>query len=173
MHSVTQQVLDAVPFYAGLTVDTIGAKGTRWWEDAARADAWPAATAQLPPAGPAKSDDMGHFSRTPNAAATPNGSLRLGTFRSIWASPEVEASPALKFLHPRQKLELAPGDAERLGIKHGERVVVGADGASVEAVVVLRQGAPEGSVFLQTGIGDGAANVLEGPLVEINKVVTA
>ncbi len=165
VHSATQQLLTAVPFYAGLTVDTIGAKGTRWCEDPARAAAWPAATAQLGPGG-------GSSDAPAPAAASPNGALRLGTFRSIWASPEVEASPALKFLHPRQKLELAPGDAERLGIKHGEHVVVGADGASVEAVVVLRQGAPEGSVFLQTGIGEGAANVLEGPLVVVKKAAT-
>ncbi|MBA2348343.1 MAG: molybdopterin-dependent oxidoreductase, partial [Solirubrobacterales bacterium] len=196
VHSATQQLLAAVPFYAGLTIDTIGPKGTRWWEDATRASAWPTATAQLPAAGgSAKSDDMGHLSRKPPSAATPNqvggrenggvsdpqgggreiggvsdpGALRLGTFRSIWAAPEVEASPALRFLHPRQKLELAPADAERLGVGHGEHVVVGSDAASVEAVVVLRHGAPEGSVFLQTGIGDGAANVLEGPLVEIRK----
>ena len=36
-------------------------------------------------------------------AASPNGALRLGTFRSIWAAPEVEASPALEFLTPRQR----------------------------------------------------------------------
>ena len=97
------------------------------------------------------------------------GALRLGTFKSIWASPEVAASPALKFLHPQQRVELAPADAEHLGIRHGDRVTVGAGGASVEAIATLRNESPAGSAFLQSGIPTGAANVLEGPLVEIRK----
>ncbi len=171
VHSATRQLLDLVPFYAGMTIDTIGAKGQRWWDDATRAAAWPEAAAQLPaPAGAAGS---GPAAPAYEAAATPNGALRLGTYRSIWASPEVENSPALKFLHPRQKVELSPGDAEHLGLRQGDRVVVGPDGASVEAVVHLRNEAPAGSAFLQSGIPTGAANVLEGPLVEIRKVVPA
>jgi NADH-quinone oxidoreductase subunit G len=166
VHSATRQLLETVPFYAGLTVDTIGPKGTQWWADAARAAAWPAATARLSSGGAAGEPSYA-------SAATPNGALRLGTFRSIWASAEVQASPALKFLHPRQKVELAPEDAERLGLAQGEHVSVGTDGASVEAVVVLRHGSPPGSAFLQSGIGDDAANVLVGPLVEIRKAATA
>ena len=111
--------------------------------------------------------------QAPPAAATPNGRLRLGTFKSIWASPEVAASPALKFLHPRQRAELAPADAERLGIRHGEQVTVGSSRASVTAVAHLRHGSPLGSVFLQSGIDEDAANVLEGPLVEIAKAARA
>ncbi|MBJ7454384.1 MAG: hypothetical protein JHC71_20190, partial [Blastococcus sp.] len=93
--------------------------------------------------------------------------LRLGTFRSVWAAPEVEASPALRFLAPRQQAELAPADAARLGIGHGERVLVG----GVPAVAHLRTATPEGSIFLQEGIEAapaGAASV-EDALVEVTK----
>mgnify|MGYP000176149075 CR=1 FL=1 len=165
MHSVSQQLFAAVPFYAGLTVDTIGGKGVRWWELAARAAAWPDAQAPGVVAGV--------LSSTPSyePAATPNGALRLGTYKSIWAAAEVEASPALKFLHPTQRVELAPVDAERLGVRHGEHVTVGSGRASVEAIVHLRNESPAGSAFLQSGIPEGAANVLAGPLVEIRKAV--
>jgi NADH-quinone oxidoreductase subunit G len=163
VHSATQQLLAAVPFYAGLSVDAIGPKGVRWWEEAARAAAWPKATARLSAGGVTPSEPAYE------PAANVNGSLRLGTFKSIWASPEVEASPALRFLHPHQRVELSPADAERLGIKHGEHVTVGSDGATVEAVAHLRNASPAGSAFLQAGIPDDAANVLAGPLVEIRK----
>ncbi len=167
VHSATKQLLDAVPFYAGLSIDAIGPKGVRWWEVATRAAAWQGAA--LSAGAPAPGLHTGAEMQDPPAAATPNGALRLGTFKSIWASPEVEVSPALKFLHPQQRVELSPADAERLGIKHGDRVTVGSDGATVEAVAHLRHGSPAGSVFLQSGIPEGAANRLEGPLVEIHK----
>ena len=116
---VTKRLLGEVPFYAGLSLDEIGGRGVRWPERA-QAAAFPAAA------------DAGPFAlEAPPAAASPNGQLRLGTFRSIWAAPEVQVSPALKFLHPRQRVELSPADAQRLGIAHGERVVVGSNGHSV------------------------------------------
>ena len=145
-----------VPFYAGLTLDAIGGRGLRWPAlDAA--SAWPAgadATASL---------------EQPPVAAQANGSLRLGTFRSVWAAPAVQASPALAFLHPRQRVELAPADAQRLGIRHGDKVVVGSGDARVTGVAALRAAAAEGSVFLETALADQSAGVLEGPLVEVGK----
>jgi len=94
--------------------------------------------------------------------------LRLGTFRSIWAAPEVELSPALKFLRHGQRAELNPADAERLGISHGAQVAVGSDGTHVNATAVLRTAVPEGSVFLEEGIAaDSAAELDGGGLVEV------
>jgi NADH-quinone oxidoreductase subunit G len=148
------QLFAAVPFYAGLSLDAIGPQGVRWADGGAAAFPAPA---DLPAGG------------EPVAAAVPNGALRLGTFRSIWAAPEVERSPALKFLHPRQRVEMAPGDASRLGLAHGDKVTVSADGAGVQAVVALRAASPAGSVFLEDGIPVDAANVLDGPLVDIRK----
>jgi NADH-quinone oxidoreductase subunit G len=87
----------------------------------------------------------------------------------VWASPEVEVSPALKFLHPRQRAEIAPTDAQRLGVLEGDRVVVGSNGTSVRATVALRDAMPPGSVFLQNAIPGDSASALEGPLVEVRK----
>jgi NADH-quinone oxidoreductase subunit G len=154
---VTDQLVAAVPFYAGITLDELGGKGLRWPAREA-ASAFPAPAAD----GPLEVEP-------PAPAPAPNGRLRLGTFRSIWAAPEVEVSPALKFLHPRQRAELSPADAQRLKLFPGDRVIVGSDGHSVSAIVALRDGAPEGTVFLETAIPDNSASVLQGPLVEVRK----
>jgi NADH-quinone oxidoreductase subunit G len=145
----TAQLVDAVPFYAGLTLEEIGGKGVRWPAREA-AGAFPAAE----PSTPA-------FAMIPGAAPA-NGRLRLGTFRSIWNAPEVMVSPALKFLHPQLRVEMAPADAQRLELFQGDRVVVGADGQTVDATVAVRESMPEGSVFLET-------NALDGPLVEVRR----
>src|SRR4051794_36750924 len=153
----TRQLVEAVPFYAGLTLEEIGAKGVRW-------DAREAAAAF----GAVGAVDLGPIPLpAPPAAAPTAGRLRLGTFRSIWASREVAASPALKFLHPHQRAELSPADAQRLGVGQGDRVLVGQNGHSVRATVVLRAATPEGTVFLETGVPDDSATALDGPLVEV------
>jgi anaerobic selenocysteine-containing dehydrogenase len=90
-------------------------------------------------------------------------------FRSIWAASEVEASPALKFLHPRQRVELAPQDAERLGVSEGEQLVVGSAGQTISGVAFIRAGALEGTVSLETAIPADDANGLQGPLVEVRR----
>jgi NADH-quinone oxidoreductase subunit G len=145
----TAQLVEEVSFYAGLTLEEIGGKGVRWpARDAA--GAFPAAE----PATPA-------FEMVPGPAAV-NGRLRLGTFRSIWNAPEVKVSPALKFLHPKLRVEMAPADAQRLELFQGDQVVVGSDGQTVDATVIVRDATPEGSVFLET-------NALDGPLVEVRR----
>ncbi len=148
----SQQLFEAVPFYAGLTLEEIGGRGVRWQERAA---------AGAFPAGPAGPVDGGEPAAAPTPA--PDGGLRLGAFRSIWASPEVEAAPALKFLARRATLEVSPADAERLGIEHGDRVRVGNQGGTVEATVALRGNCPAGTVFLDAGLpAGGASELLDG-----------
>jgi NADH-quinone oxidoreductase subunit G len=152
----TRQLVDAVPFYAGLTLDEIGGRGVRW-QDRPAVAAWPEA-------------DRGPFRlESPPAAPSPDGALRLGVFRSIWASPEVDASPALRFLAPRQTVELAPADAERLGVRHGDRVLVGSNGTRVRATATLRHALPPGTAFLQAGTREDSATALEPGLVEVER----
>ena len=153
---VTAELVATVPFYAGLTLDEIGGRGVRW---PAREEA-----AAFPSA------DEGPFGlETPPAAATPNGALRLGTFRSVWAATEVAVSPALTFLQPRQRAELSPSDATRIGVRQGDRVTVATEDGSIEASVVVREAMPAGSVFLETGLTADSANALAGPLVDVRK----
>ncbi len=146
------QLFAAVPFYAGLTLEEIGGKGVRWQtRDAASA---------FPAAGDAAAG--GDRDEAVPAAAQANGRLRLGTFRSVWNSEAVRVSPALHFLHPKPTLEISPADARRLKLFQGDRVVVGADGSTVDATVTLRDAVPEGTVFMETNaLDDGRAGLVE------------
>jgi NADH-quinone oxidoreductase subunit G len=155
----SSQLFATVPFYAGLTLDVLAGHGERWPALAAAASvAWPAWE-------PVR---LG----VPPAAGTPNGALRLGTFRSLWSAKEVEASPSLRFLHPQQVVELSPQDADRLGIREGDRVEVGADGRNVYGPVRLRASVPNGTVFLAEGVHEGSANLLTEPMVTVRRVAS-
>jgi NADH-quinone oxidoreductase subunit G len=156
---VTSEIAEAVPFYAGITHDEIGGLGVRWQDREASA-AFPAG-------------DTGPFSiDAPAQAASPNGALRLGSFRSVWASPEVVHAPALKFLAPKQRAELNPDDASERGIRHGQPVVVSAGGAAVQATAHLRSASPRGSVFLETGLGEQSAATLASAEPTVSPMVT-
>ncbi|HEV2062021.1 MAG TPA: molybdopterin-dependent oxidoreductase, partial [Solirubrobacteraceae bacterium] len=167
-----QQLVDAVPFYAGITLDVIGGRGVRWPERAQATSLPDVAREPHPPGsdpaaggGGRKGDDHGD-----SGGGGLSPLLRLGTFRSIWAAPEVEHAPALKFLAARQRAELSPEDARRLGVRHGERVEVAANGTRVRATVALRDDAPAGTVFLEEGVAEEGANLLSGEeLVEVRR----
>ncbi|HYH58882.1 MAG TPA: NADH-quinone oxidoreductase subunit NuoG [Thermoleophilaceae bacterium] len=144
---VTRQIADAVPFYAGITLDEIGGRGVRWQErDAASAlDA------------PEISEEP--LKRPPTL---PKG-LKLGTVRSLWAGRETRHAPALRFLAPRQQAELSAEDARELGVRPGDEVIVAVNGTSVQAIARLRQAVPPGTVFLLEGELD------HGAVVEVRK----
>jgi NADH-quinone oxidoreductase subunit G len=150
----SKQLFDAVPFYNGLTLDEIAGRGVRWPERATyEIDAWE----------PVKLD-------VPAVPAARDGALRLGTWRSLWSSKEVEVSPVLKFMRPRQMVELSPADAQALGINDGDRVEVAANGTKVRGAVRLRASVPGGSVFLTEGTHEEPANALTAPFVEVRRI---
>jgi NADH-quinone oxidoreductase subunit G len=178
-----EQLVDAVPFYSGLTLEQIGGTGVRWPERE-QSSALPAPD---PGAAPTRNRSRGSPARHPaspegtarepsgypSLAATThsaaNGALRLGTYRSIWAAPEVEISPALRFTVAHQQVELSPQDALRLGIANGEDVEVSQNGTCLRGSAAVRSGVPEGTAFLADGIAEGSANSLTEPLVEVRK----
>jgi NADH-quinone oxidoreductase subunit G len=154
----SRRLFEAVPFYAGLTLDEIGGQGVRWQQREAAAGvdwpAWEPVTLKAPRGGP---------------RAT-KGALRLGTYRSLWSSKEVDVSPSLHFLRAQQVVELSPADAKRLGVADGDRVTVGSNGTRVRGAVRLRDAIPRGTVFVADGTVGDAANLLTEPLVEIERV---
>jgi NADH-quinone oxidoreductase subunit G len=175
---VFRQLVDAVPFYRGLTLEEIGGRGVRWPE---REEAFALAVGDKyaytglisnnPPAG--RSNDnppAGRPNGTPPTAPRHRNALRLGTYRPIWAAPEVEVSPALHFAIARQQVELSPEDARRLGIASGETVEVSQNGTSLRATAAVRTGVPEGTAFLAEGIAESSANALTGRAVEVRKL---
>jgi NADH-quinone oxidoreductase subunit G len=149
-----------VPFYAGLTPEAIGGTGIRWQDREAGA-AWG------PGNGIAASDQT---SSATTPSPVPSG-LRLGTYRDLWANEVSERNVALKFLVPEQRVELAPSDAEKLGLADGDEVQVRSNGTSVRARVRLRERIRPGAVFLIEGTAQNNANLLNGAeSVQIEKI---
>jgi NADH-quinone oxidoreductase subunit G len=147
-----------VPFYAGLTPDEIGGTGVRWQEREA------ASRVPEPPEG----SSIHGFLTLGESDGASDGVIRLGTYRDLWAAEVTDRSPALRFLAPKQTLELAPHDADRLGIGNGDEVDVRSNGTSVRARVAIRERVRPGSGFLIEGLGD-PAGTLVGELVEISR----
>ncbi len=156
-----KQLVAAIPFYGDLTLEEIGGRGVRWpsRDAAARFPAGETSTAPVatPPPTPG------------SVVAAGNGTLRLGTYRPIWAAPEVEVSPALKFTVAAQQVELAPEDAQRLGIANGEAVEVSQNGTAVRAIAHVRTGVEAGTAFLADGIAGDSANAFTEPVIEVHK----
>jgi NADH-quinone oxidoreductase subunit G len=155
---VSKRLFEVVPFYAGLTLDAIGGRGVRWpaHESAARfeIEPWQPAALKLPKREKRPAKDA----------------LRLGTYRSLWSSKEVDVSPALQFLRTRQAVELSPIDARRLGLAEGDRVAVGSNGTRIRGPVRLRDAVPSGTVFVAEATGEDAANALTDTVVQIERI---
>jgi NADH-quinone oxidoreductase subunit G len=145
---VLDEIAREVPFYAGITHEEIGGTGVRWQDrDAA---------ANLPaPGRPPEASQ-------PAVAPPPDGRLRLGTYRDLWAGEVTELNPALRFLAPDQRLELAPADAERLGVDHGQAVEASSNGHSLRAHVAIRQRMRPGAGFLIEGTAEDNPSLLAG-----------
>jgi NADH-quinone oxidoreductase subunit G len=150
--AASAQLFEAVPFYAGLTLDEIGGRGIRWPERVTEWTTWE--TTPLEATAPARGAD---------------GKLRLGTFRPLWAAKEVDASPILQFAIPRQVVELSPEDAKALGVGEGDRVEVGSNGTRIAGAAKLRAAVPAGTVFVAEGVHDAPANLLSEALVEVRR----
>jgi len=127
-----EAVTKGAPFYDSLTLEEIGGRGVRWQETES--------ASKLPAAEPSQ-DPL------ENPPELPEG-MKLGAAPSLWAGPVTAHSPSLRFLEPRQRAELAPADAQRLGVAHGDEVLIGSNGNSMRATVELRQAIAPGSVFV-------------------------
>jgi NADH-quinone oxidoreductase subunit G len=152
-----KQLVDAVPFYGGLTLEAIGGRGVRWPEREQAREF------------PSSRVETGAVFRGPAQLLPSDGALRLGTYRPIWAAPEVEVSPALHFAVVHQQAELSVEDARRLGVGNGDELIVSQNGTRLNATAAVRSSVPAGTVFLATGIAEDSANRLTEPTVEVAK----
>jgi NADH-quinone oxidoreductase subunit G len=155
-----RQLVEAVPFYAELTLEEIGGRGVRWPE---RDQAATLSGAAAPSPAHAEAPE------SPRESSNGDGVLRLGTYRSLWAAPEVELSPALHYAVAEQRVELSPEDARRLGIAEGDRVLVSQSSTRLHGEARVRSGVQPGTAFLAEGIAVDSANALTEPLAEVRK----
>jgi NADH-quinone oxidoreductase subunit G len=163
-----EAMTEEVPFYRGLTHERIGGRGIRWQERLTDGKGRRGRSSGDPDRGdiPSPSSRIGispkvtprGLSRLP---ATRDGKdLRLGTYRDLWAGEIPERNPALRFLVPKQRLELAPDDAQRLGVAHGDEVTVSSNGTDLAARVVVRERMAPGAGFVIEGTADENGNLL-------------
>jgi NADH-quinone oxidoreductase subunit G len=144
-----------VPFYDSITYEEIGGTGLRWG-DRDPGQSWtPSRTASTP---------------RPEAPVNDVEGLLLGTYRDLWAADVTTRNPALRFLMPKQKLELAAKDAESLELANGDEVTVAVNGHSVEATVAIRDRMRQGAAFLIEGTDEANANVLTNGVPQQIKV---
>ena len=156
-----------VPFYDSLTYEEIGGTGLRWgdrdpgqsWTPTGASSVGAAVGTPTEPRSESRTADPVIGDRSP-ADAPAGGALVLGTYRDLWATDVTKRNPALRFLMPKQKLEMAAEDAEALELANGDEVKVAVNGSSVEATVAIRERMRQGAAFLIEGTDESNANVL-------------
>ena len=170
-----------VPFYNGLTYEQIGGGGLRWG-DRPVGQSWtppgaspegpaPGTPTEPPPSEGRTADSSLGGDRSPGDGRS-GGALVLGTYRDLWAADVTKRNPALRFLMPKQKLELHAKDAEGLDLSNGDQVTVSVNGHSVEATVAIRERMREGAAFLIEGTDESNGNVLTNgapPRIQVAK----
>ncbi len=174
--SALAALTEAIPFYAGIDDAEIAGRGIRW-QDRPAASKLPADAGDDSPGRPSPGVPG---EPSPTSAASSEGTseletahpassfLTLGTYRDLWAGPITELNPPLKFLQPRQRVELSLTDAERLELKAGDEVDVSQNGTSVRAQVAVRERIEQGVCFLIEGTAEDNANgLLNGSPVSV------
>jgi len=157
-----------VPFYDTLTYEEIGGTGLRWGDRDPGTSWIPEGTRRRPTEDSEGTPDESPPAEPPLAGAD---GLLLGTYRDLWATDVTKRNPALRFLMPKQKLELHAEDAERLELSNGEHVTVSVNGHSVEATVAIRERMRQGAAFLIEGTDEGNANVLANGVPQRIRIV--
>jgi NADH-quinone oxidoreductase subunit G len=161
-----EAITAGVPFYAGITHEEIGGRGVRWQEREA-ASSFPGVDGAEPDDSKRRLDAGRAQESSVDVGEASGGVIQVGTYRDLWAAEATDRSPALRFLAPEQALEIAPADAERLGLGSGDEVDVRSNGTSVRARISIRERIRPGWGFMIDGLGDGAGT-LRGEFVEIS-----
>ncbi len=151
----SKQLFDAVPFYAGLTLDEIGGRG----DPLARAAS---------PSGKAGSPQLDVPAPSPARRRAGCGSARSARCgRPRRSTPRRSCSSRSRARWSSSR----PSDAARARRRaRATASQVGPNGTRVRGAVKLRAAVPAGSVFVAEGVPDEPANVLTEPLVQVERV---
>ena len=150
----SRELAEAVPLYAGMTLDEIGGRG--------RALAGARGVGATPRARRSATSRFGPPADAAARRSTPaTASLRLATAPGLWASWVTERSPVAAIPAADQELELNPLDAERLGVAPGDEVA-GAQRTATPSTATVRSAtrAKPGHRHADRGHGGGERNVL-------------
>ncbi len=79
--------------------------------------------------------------------------LQLISFKSPLMNSYAIASPRLRGLHPSNPVSMHANDAAKLGLGHGDRIVIETPGGKREATVLVRHGIMPGVVAIEHGYG--------------------
>ena len=132
----SRRMFEAIPFYAGLTLDEIGGQGVRWQERDA------ASSFDGAGLGAGDAEGAARRARRPRARCGSAPTARCGARRRSTSRRRCASCARSRWSSCR------PSDAKRLGIADGDRVEVGSNGTRVRGAVRLRDAIPRGSVFL-------------------------
>ena len=158
-----RQLFEAVPFYAGPDARRDRRPG-RALAGARRRRGLPAPPSSSP------LDARGR--RRAAAPRAPTARLRLGTFRSIWAAPEVARLARAAVPAPATSASSSRPPTPSASARQGDRVDVGSDGHDASTRrSPLRAAAPAGTRLPRTGTRD-SPTPRRGPLVEVRRAMT-
>lgn len=79
--------------------------------------------------------------------------FRLTSFKSHLQSPSSIGAARLRQVHPYNPVGVSRADAERMGIRTGERIRLVTPGGSVEGVALVRDGVMPGAIAVEHGFG--------------------
>ena len=79
--------------------------------------------------------------------------MQLISFKSPLMNSYAIASPRLRGLHPSNPVSMHANDAAKLGLGHGDRIVIETPGGKREATVLVRHGIMPGVVAIEHGYG--------------------
>jgi NADH-quinone oxidoreductase subunit G len=153
---IFEALSNEVPFYDTLTYEEIGGTGLRWG-DRDPGQSWTPGRPEGAAGG--RPTPPGVPPSAPSDRPSADG-LLLGTYRDLWATDVTKRNPALRFLMPKQKLELAAKDAETLELANGDEVTVAVNGSSLHATIAIRERMRQGAAFLIEGTDQANGNVL-------------
>jgi formate dehydrogenase alpha subunit len=159
--AIQDEIAAVTPIYGGITYDRLETESLQW----PCPDRDHPGTPYLHKG--TFSRGLGHFHATPfkEAAELPDEDypFLLSTGRVLYhfhTATMTRQSAGLDELYPGGDVQISAGDAERLGIEHGETVEVASRRGSVRAKVMISDQVDEGMVYMPFHFREAAANVL-------------
>jgi NADH-quinone oxidoreductase subunit G len=165
----SEQLFSTVPFYSGVSLGEIGGEGLHWptyEQNGATNEAWRS------PWEPIKVDVPPPSAVRAKRAGDNGLELQLGTYRSLWSSKEVNASPILQFAKAQQLAEISREDAQELGLSPDDSIEIKTEESSLRTPIKIRHSVPQGVIFLATGTETNSATIFDPrtTVVSVSKV---